>query len=496
MSQEPEPLCSKTGCKYKRSIQNEFCGKHQLSIFERETAALNKKCCANSVRGCRSQLDLDYTHSRCDPCLSISREQDRSRRLQYAQKSINPETVTCTACGKEQCIEFYSGYKSKTTKTCKTCRENNKKQDVLRDNKHRNAVARKNAAKPENKAVKQAWIEQNPDKVLHKDRKHKAKMMLENAEEYKETNRVRAAEYRQSNPEKMREANNKKKTSQNDAYMICKNSASSKNLSFEYTKEYYFELIKHPCTYCGTIDERGFNGVDRLDCKKGYTLENGVSCCTMCNLMKASLSVCVFKKRIEHMCTHLGFIQGRLFTEVFPPSQGGSLRTVQKRATQKSLAFDLTPEFFDALHKNGCYLCGKQNDETSGHRNGTDRINNAGGYTQDNVRACCCQCNLMKKNFDENVFYEKLQQIWRHIQHSFMTQLLPQGRGCIPDGAADVPVECNGKAGEEADEHIVRAIYPHLNKVSKEENIQKKAEKEKVRMQLLAEKWPELCDNL
>ena len=50
----------------------------------------------------------------------------------------------------------------------------------------------------------------------------------------------------------------------------------------------------------------------------GYIADNCVSCCQMCNYMKASLSVDAFLGRVEHILTHNGQINGRLFPEMFP----------------------------------------------------------------------------------------------------------------------------------------------------------------------------------
>jgi hypothetical protein len=62
-------LCSKEGCKFKKSNDNDYCGKHQICLFEDETNELNKKLCYNYIRGCRTQLKTDYGFSRCPECL-------------------------------------------------------------------------------------------------------------------------------------------------------------------------------------------------------------------------------------------------------------------------------------------------------------------------------------------------------------------------------------------------------------------------------------------
>ena len=73
-------LCSKDGCKFKKSEENKYCMKHQLEIFVDEVKEENKKLCVNYIRGCREKLEQDYAFSRCGACLAIDREKDRARR--------------------------------------------------------------------------------------------------------------------------------------------------------------------------------------------------------------------------------------------------------------------------------------------------------------------------------------------------------------------------------------------------------------------------------
>lgn len=53
-------LCKKDGCKFKKSDDNEYCGKHQADYFKDSTEKSKKKVCYNYIRGCREVLDLGY----------------------------------------------------------------------------------------------------------------------------------------------------------------------------------------------------------------------------------------------------------------------------------------------------------------------------------------------------------------------------------------------------------------------------------------------------
>ncbi len=80
-----------------------------------------------------------------------------------------------------------------------------------------------------------------------------------------------------------------------------KYSASHKKLEFSLTREEFRNLTKQNCFYCGINPSNEikrnknstngiyiYNGIDRIDSSKGYTLENCVTCCTDCNYAKGT----------------------------------------------------------------------------------------------------------------------------------------------------------------------------------------------------------------
>lgn len=94
------------------------------------------------------------------------------------------------------------------------------------------------------------------------------------------------------------------------------NQPGAKQKPFELTLDQYTNLIHSNCHYCGappTSDnvwnKSGkrkcdddivlINGVDRIDSNKGYTIDNCVSCCPMCNRMKLDFSLSEFYQQIE-----------------------------------------------------------------------------------------------------------------------------------------------------------------------------------------------------
>lgn len=87
----------------------------------------------------------------------------------------------------------------------------------------------------------------------------------------------------------------------NKYYQNYKNNALSRNHIFELLFDDFNNVIIQNCYYCGQepqfndrwikIEHKNqpklaYNGIDRVDSLKGYTINNVVPCCSKCNLMK------------------------------------------------------------------------------------------------------------------------------------------------------------------------------------------------------------------
>lgn len=85
-------------------------------------------------------------------------------------------------------------------------------------------------------------------------------------------------------------------------------------VSFELTKEDFSFLTKMNCHYCGikpsqVISRDGdyvYNGVDRIDSSKGYTMDNVVPCCGVCNKMKMDMDYPTFIGHTKRIASHRG----------------------------------------------------------------------------------------------------------------------------------------------------------------------------------------------
>lgn len=80
--------------------------------------------------------------------------------------------------------------------------------------------------------------------------------------------------------------------------------ARKKGLELTLTKQDIGNLIFLPCYYCGTEPSNNlgktntlpYQGLDRVDSNKGYTLNNVVPCCFACNRDKGDRSASWFKR--------------------------------------------------------------------------------------------------------------------------------------------------------------------------------------------------------
>jgi hypothetical protein len=66
-----------------------------------------------------------------------------------------------------------------------------------------------------------------------------------------------------------------------------------RNIFWELTMEQFQMITQKPCSYCKcppTQQSRNYiyNGIDRKNDRQGYTLENSVPSCGMCNMIKGT----------------------------------------------------------------------------------------------------------------------------------------------------------------------------------------------------------------
>jgi len=100
----------------------------------------------------------------------------------------------------------------------------------------------------------------------------------------------------------------------NRLFYYYKKDAKRKGRKFELTREQFERLTKLNCFYCGSLPSSSmlyeviekklngdyiYNGIDRIDNNKDYTIDNVVACCKKCNFMKGKMEINEFITHVE-----------------------------------------------------------------------------------------------------------------------------------------------------------------------------------------------------
>lgn len=108
----------------------------------------------------------------------------------------------------------------------------------------------------------------------------------------------------------------------NFLYRSYKQGAKNRGHSFDLSFEEFNSIISWNCTYCGEppreadiklLLKRGdthqpnikYNGIDRVNPKLGYSINNCVPCCSRCNYMKGTMQSAEFLSHIEKIYNFL-----------------------------------------------------------------------------------------------------------------------------------------------------------------------------------------------
>ena len=80
-------------------------------------------------------------------------------------------------------------------------------------------------------------------------------------------------------------------------YKDYKYHSKQRGIDFNITQEEFQTFWKQDCSYCG--DKIETIGLDRINSRLGYTIDNLVPCCTSCNYMKLSDDVDVWFSKMK-----------------------------------------------------------------------------------------------------------------------------------------------------------------------------------------------------
>ena len=75
---------------------------------------------------------------------------------------------------------------------------------------------------------------------------------------------------------------------------------------------------------------------------------------------------------------------------------------IKSGSKRRNIDFNISEELYWTLLEDKCYLCGHKPYLEYG---GIDRVDSNIGYTPENVKSCCKNCNFMKKNYPLDLLF-------------------------------------------------------------------------------------------
>jgi len=87
-------------------------------------------------------------------------------------------------------------------------------------------------------------------------------------------------------------------------YKRYKAGASRRGFDFELNLTQFQSIVKKNCFYCGIIPKSKLNGVDRVDNRQGYIINNCVPACKVCNHSKWIFSKGEFLDMVKRIYKH------------------------------------------------------------------------------------------------------------------------------------------------------------------------------------------------
>jgi hypothetical protein len=340
--------CKKNGCTFKQK-ENGYCGKHvRIAILERAKEEGKRLC--NVYRGCFKEL-LE-NEKKCTECREKANRKDReayAKEKELFNLSLE-ETNTklkCRACKKE--YESFMTLHKVVSRACPDCY-------ILDQEREKTRIRNRNYQEEACRNLKSYWIS------------------------------------------------------------FCRIATKKRNIENKLTEPEFNTLIQKSCFYCNYKNEKEVLGIDRLDNLKGYTTENCVTACKVCNRMKhiyhptffiekASLitdhkNACVSKEKLKEF-----YEKWKEYIPWKSPSFGAFYTYGTKK---RGIDVKFTKEEYYTIIKQPCYLCEFQQDKGIG----IDRIDSSKQeYSMETCKACCGSCNMMKADYDLELFYNYMKQI-------------------------------------------------------------------------------------
>jgi hypothetical protein len=429
-------------CEFKQNseLNNGYCGKHQVYYWKQEIEKDGDKVCANFIRGCKNILEGDFT--RCLSCREKERNTEKMRNHEKMEnltknnkkilvkskkeRSIN-DILICSNCkmsfNLNNFLQQEDNLESELYKQCKKCRD----KDRMRDTKEERKNYRKEYDKSEKRLeYKKSWKSQNKNKLVQYCTDYRNKKIEEiGIEEYRKKCAENAKIWRKEHDTLINDFYKNKKLDSTNKYYYYKQAALLKGLNFDLSEEECNELFNEKCFYCGEQSDNLNIGIDRIDCNCdiGYTLDNIVPCCAICNMIKNTIPHDIFLTKIVHILSYNKLINiddEMMDYQMFQFAKSNNSRYSKYKisAKNRNIIFNLSKEEYLEIIQNNCYICGSKPSDT--FICGMDRVDSAKEYVKENCKACCKDCNYMKNNYKLDYFLNKLKEIYNNLKEQII----------------------------------------------------------------------------
>ena len=322
----------------------------------------------------------------------------------------NTITKKCTSCRKQH---------TETTKCCLACktyaqeRRIHKKEEInewLKQDRKNNPEKYKEYNKKNYEKYKEKRKEDRRNSYAENPETQKKASSEYYAKKCDEINEQRRQNYAE-NAEEKRQYSVLHSNSRNGKMTSIIGGARKRGIHMGLSNDDIMNMTDLDCAYCGEITSNvSRNGIDRLDSSVGYTIDNCVSCCRMCNKMKVCLDFQTFIDR----CSQISFNHNGIgyLTDNWIDIKFTSFHSYKNKAIKTGKYFELTEEYYIYLRNRNCVYCNRST--TKSHYNGIDRLDSSIGYTIENCVTCCYDCNIAKNSTTHEEFIDQCKKIAKY----------------------------------------------------------------------------------
>lgn len=401
-------------CTFPPGDSNNYCGRHQRNYEYDTLITSGKKPCRFFFRGCNTLLE----DSEKSPSCKLCREKLTKKTTHCTHTDCKFKTEGAKYCKKHERDTYYDKEKEKGIKFCDVARGCF---TILETNTSKCTECLKKANDCEKKRIKsrqelhtaignvQNTIHQicvgcgkDFDKFMTRYNRP-SKVCKPCSENQKKQDAKRKGLIRNYREERFANIPQFFKD-----YVL---SAIEREYSMELQFDDFKDLVLSPCYYCKSSIEGEVNGIDRVDNSKGYSKENCVACCQVCNRIKLIYHPGFFIMKCK-IISKIISIPEEFFDkwkEHYGRTTKQNYKTFKYSAEiRRNLKVNISEEEWNTLIHKPCYYCGYT------HINGIglDRLDNSiREYTLSNVAPCCGSCNLMKGEMPYQEFLDKTKDV-------------------------------------------------------------------------------------